>query len=69
MYQYSGSSDPEYNLIYNNFFNNSGTYGNIRIDTGIANLNYFNTTINCSIGLNILDDPCRRINIMISIFM
>ena len=39
----NGGSDPEYNLIYDNYFNNSGTYGNIRIDTTIVNKNYFNT--------------------------
>ena len=36
--------DPENNLIYNNFFNNSGTYGNIRVDNNIINDNYMNTT-------------------------
>ena len=40
----SSSSDPEYNKIYNCLFNNSGTYGNVRIDDGIAGENYFNTT-------------------------
>jgi len=40
----SGTEDPEYNKIYNCLFNNSGTYGNVRIDDGIPNPNYFNTT-------------------------
>jgi len=40
----SSSSDPEYNKIYNCLFNNSGTYGNVRIDDGIAGENYFNIT-------------------------
>ncbi|RLC33933.1 hypothetical protein DRH14_04085, partial [Candidatus Shapirobacteria bacterium] len=39
-----GSNDPEYNEIYNCLLNNSGTYGNIRVDSGITGENYFNTT-------------------------
>ena len=36
-----GSDDPEYNTIYNCLFNNSV---NVKIDSGIAGENYFNTT-------------------------
>ncbi|RLI90746.1 MAG: hypothetical protein DRO95_05610, partial [Candidatus Altiarchaeales archaeon] len=36
-----GSDDPEYNKIYNCLFNNSV---NVKIDSGIAEENYFNTT-------------------------
>ncbi|NOQ55625.1 MAG: hypothetical protein GQ477_02340, partial [Nanohaloarchaea archaeon] len=44
LYLDQSTVDPEYNKIYNNFFNNSGTNENVLIDTGIANPNYFNTT-------------------------
>ncbi len=40
----SNFGDPEYNKIYNCLFNNSGTYGNVRIDSIIPNPNYWNTT-------------------------
>ena len=36
-----GASEPEYNKIYNCLFNNSV---NVKIDSGIPNPNYFNTT-------------------------
>jgi parallel beta-helix repeat protein len=49
------STDPEYNLIWNNYLNNTV---NILIDSGIANPNYFNTTLNCSAGPNIIGGPC-----------
>ncbi|MFH1585844.1 MAG: NosD domain-containing protein [archaeon] len=45
----SGANDPENNLIYNNFFNNTN---NFQIDTGIPNPNYLNTTLQS--GTNII---------------
>jgi len=52
-----GGNDPEYNLIWNNYFNSSGTYGNIMIDLGIANANYFNVSKDC-LEPNIMGGPC-----------
>ncbi|MHA2065036.1 MAG: NosD domain-containing protein, partial [Candidatus Thorarchaeota archaeon] len=49
------SQDPEYNLIYNNYFNNTV---NMLIDSGIPSPNYFNTTLDCSSGPNIIGGPC-----------
>ena len=51
----SGSNDPEFNWIWNNYLNNTGTYDNMRIDSGITNENYFNVTPYS--GTNILGGP------------
>jgi len=53
----SGTYDPEYNRIWDNYLNNSGTYGNVWIEVGILNSNYFNTTLDCS-KTNILGGSC-----------
>ena len=50
--------DPEFNVFYNNYFNNSGNYGNILLESDIANPNYFNTSLNCSGQTNIIGGPC-----------
>ena len=47
--------DPEYNCIYNNFFNNTQ---NIEIGDHIDNPNFFNTSLNCSGQTNIIGGPC-----------
>ncbi|MCJ7816585.1 MAG: right-handed parallel beta-helix repeat-containing protein, partial [Candidatus Aenigmarchaeota archaeon] len=51
----SGSYDPEYNRIWNNYLNNTL---NVQIVTGITNANYFNVSKNCSSGTNIIGGPC-----------
>ncbi len=43
-----GATDPEYNLIYNNVLNNTL---NLKIDTGITNDNYFNTSLTSGINI------------------
>jgi parallel beta-helix repeat protein len=50
-----GFRSPEYNLFYNNIFNNTQ---NLLLDTGIPNPNYFNTTLDCLAGPNIIDGSC-----------
>jgi parallel beta-helix repeat protein len=57
LYECVPSEEPMSNLIYNNYFNNSGTCGNVRIDSSISVENYFNTTLDCS-QTNIIGDPC-----------
>jgi parallel beta-helix repeat protein len=47
-------SDPEYNLIYNNYFNNNQ---NMIIDSGIINENYFNASEDCT-KTNIIGGSC-----------
>ncbi|MBN1502390.1 PGF-pre-PGF domain-containing protein [Candidatus Woesearchaeota archaeon] len=50
----SDANLPEYNLIYNNFLNNSV---NVQIDKGITGDNYFNTTLDCT-STNIIGGNC-----------
>ncbi len=50
---HSGSDYPEYNLFYNNIINNTVNYYN---STNLTN--YFNTTLNCSSGQNIIGGSC-----------
>jgi hypothetical protein len=49
---------PGFNLIYNTYFNNSGTNGNVLIETSITGDNYFSTTLDCSSGPNIIGGTC-----------
>ncbi|MHA2068148.1 MAG: NosD domain-containing protein, partial [Candidatus Thorarchaeota archaeon] len=51
----TSSFDPEYSLIYNNYLNNTQ---NLLIETSITEENYFNTTLDCSSGPNIIGGPC-----------
>ncbi len=52
-----GSGSPGYNLIFDSLFNNSE---NLRIDSGINESNYFNTSLNCSLSntTNIIGYSC-----------
>lgn len=51
----SGFCDPEYNFVYNNILNNTF---NLKIEGGILNPNYLNSTLNCSSVTNIIGGQC-----------
>ena len=53
-FEHSGSDYPQNNTIYNNYFNNTVNFNS----TSDQNTNYWNTTLNCSAGPNILGGPC-----------
>ncbi|MEM2117233.1 MAG: DUF2334 domain-containing protein, partial [Thermoplasmata archaeon] len=52
--EHSGTNYPRYNLFYNNIFNNTINLNS----THSNNLNYWNTTLNCSAGPNIIGGNC-----------
>lgn len=54
----SGGDYPQYNLIYDNMFSNSGTYDNVYVEGTALGLNFFNTSLDCSGGSNIIGGSC-----------
>jgi parallel beta-helix repeat protein len=51
---HSGSDYPQYNLIYNNYLNNTLNLNS----THDSNTNYWNTTLDCASGPNVIGGNC-----------